>query len=79
MLVFTSFPFRYDDKHAVSEEKALALTSPEQDGGNSDQQLTHTMKGVIEADLSDKVISVCGILLPKLGISGSQVGQIKAN
>ena len=58
--------FRVSVCDSAEHEKALLLVNPHTPRQPLEQSITHTLRGVLNSDLSSSVVSVCGVLLPKL-------------
>ena len=58
--------FRVSVHNSAEHEKALLLVNPHTPRQPLEQSITHTLRGVLNSDLSSSVVSVCGVLLPKL-------------
>ena len=59
----------------LSKEQAVLLTQEAPSAHWDGQTLTHTMRTIVEADMSSAVVSVCGVLLPRLTtVEAQQVG-----
>ncbi len=65
--------FRWNGSEATALEQVLVLANPAQpEGAAPSQGHTHTIRGLLDVDLCDQVVSVCGVLLPKLLISNNK-------
>ena len=58
--------FRYERSRSICLDGAMLFTNPVQKEEIRGEQLTHTMREVVQADLTQSVVSVCGVLLPKM-------------
>ena len=67
------YVFRFDSTIRESTQQAQLLTHPTSSQAES-SILTHTLHTLVDADFSDSVISVCGVLLSKLSPAATQQG-----
>ena len=65
--------FRYERSRSICLDGAMLFTNPVQKEEIRGEQLTHTMREVVQADLTQSVVSVCGVLLPKMCTREEQV------
>lgn len=68
--MFYLMEHRYDQAVEKACGKALLLSNPAGGTWQEGEKRSHTMKGVVDLDLSEGVMAVCGVLLPKMTTQG---------
>ncbi|KAI0224027.1 Midasin [Lamellibrachia satsuma] len=57
---------RYDEAVEKASGKALLLSNPAGGAWQVGEKRSHTMKGVVDTDLCEDIVAVCGVLIPKI-------------
>ena len=60
---------RWETQHNIQTEKATVLRNSFQSEVDTSRILTHTKRGIVQTDLCEEVVSVCGVLLPKVTLN----------
>ena len=58
--------YRLDIGSNVCKERVRLLASLNTPQNNCNEIITHTKRGIVQADLCKEIVSICGMLLPKV-------------